>query len=292
MGKYAALREALLTDGTLDAARIRDPGLAPREVLTAAHDAGWVDAVLTHAIDRDMERRIGLPATPALTARARAAVAGTLAAARAALADGVASNLAGGTHHAGRGRGAGFCVFNDLAVTALTLLREGSARRVAVVDLDVHQGDGTHEICQGNPAVFTFSMHGARNFPRVKVPGTLDVALPDGAGDGLYLELLEAHLPSILDGFAPDLVLYQGGVDPLRGDRFGRLALSLEGLRARDRAVLAACRARGLPVATVLGGGYARDLARTVEAHANTIREAASSWHEIQRRRRRAAGVG
>jgi acetoin utilization deacetylase AcuC-like enzyme len=260
--------------------------------MECAHDGAWVGAVCAHAFDRSMERRIGLPASAALTARARASAAGTLAAARAALTEGVASNLAGGTHHAGRARGAGFCVVNDLAIATLTLLRGREARRVAIVDLDVHQGDGTHEICQGNRSVFTFSMHGARNFPRVKIAGVLDVELPDLTDDALFLEILTVKLPSILDGFAPDLVLYQAGVDPLRGDRFGRLALSLEGLRARDRFVLGECRNRGIPVATVMGGGYARDLARTIEAHANTVREAADSWREIQGRRARAASVG
>jgi acetoin utilization deacetylase AcuC-like enzyme len=231
-----------------------------------------------------MERRVGIPVNAALVARARAAASGTLLAARAALREGVAANLAGGTHHAGRARGAGFCVVNDLAIAARVLLGNGEARRVAVVDLDVHQGDGTNEICAGNRAIFTFSMHGERNFPRVKVLGSVDVALPDATGDAVFLEILAKHIPTILDGFAPDLVLYQAGVDPLRGDRFGRLALTLEGLRARDALVLRACAGRGIPVATVMGGGYARDPALTVEAHQNTVREAAAAWSRLRAR--------
>ncbi len=274
MGKYAAVRERLLAEGTLRPEEVRDPGLASREDLLAAHDASWVDAVLSFDVGAEMERRIGLPVGEPFVRRARASVAGTLGAARAALREGVASNLAGGTHHAGRARGAGFCVVNDLAVAAAVLLAEGSVRRLAIVDLDVHQGDGTAEILGGRRDVFTFSMHGARNFPRVKVPGTLDVPLPDGTGDAAFLEILDRHLPALLDGFGPDLVLYQAGVDAMEGDRFGRLALGLEGLRDRDRCVLGECRRRGIAVATVMGGGYGRDLGRTIEAHAGTVREA------------------
>jgi len=277
MGKYAAVRDALVADGTLAPQAIADPGMLSREELLAAHDEAWVDAVLTHTVGAEMSKRIGLPVDEALSRRARAAAAGTLAAARAALADGVACNLAGGTHHAGLARGAGFCVFNDLAVTARLLLSERLVARVAIVDLDVHQGDGTAEILGGDRRVFTFSMHGARNYPRVKIAGTLDIDLEDGTGDARFLEELERHLPAILEGFAPDLVLYQSGVDPLRGDRFGRLALTLDGLARRDRTVLEACIARRIPIATVMGGGYARDPAHTVIAHANTVREAAAA---------------
>ena len=278
MGKYEAIRTGLIAEGTLEATHVLDPGLADRDSLLCAHDAAWVDAVLACRVGAEMEKRIGISVDGALVARSRASAAGTLAAARAALREGVASNLAGGTHHAGRARGAGFCVVNDLAIAALRLLGSGEARRVAIVDLDVHQGDGTNEICVGNRAIFTFSMHGERNFPRVKVPGTLDVALPDATGDAEFLGILASRLPTILDGFAPDLVLFQAGVDPLRGDRFGRLALTIEGLRARDALVLRECRERGIPVATVMGGGYGRDLAPTIEAHKNTVREAAAAW--------------
>ncbi|HKE01482.1 MAG TPA: histone deacetylase [Planctomycetota bacterium] len=283
MRKYRVLRELLVAEGTLREEDVADPGLVSREDAETAHDPEWVDAVFAARVDREMEKRIGLPVTPALSARARAAAAATLGAARAALRDGIASNLAGGTHHAGRARGAGFCLLNDLAIAALVLRRDGAVRRVAIVDLDVHQGDGTHEILAGRRDAFTFSMHGARNFPRVKVAGDLDVELPDGAGDEVFLDALDRDLPRVLDGFGPDLVLYQAGVDPLRGDRFGRLALSHGGLRERDRRVIASCRARGIPVATVLGGGYARDLERSIEAHANTIREAKRAHDDVTR---------
>lgn len=282
MPKYAAVREALLTEGTLRTADVRDPGLASRLELEAAHDPAWVEAILTHTVGPEMERRIGLPLGPALERRARAAAAGTLGAARAALTEGVAVHLAGGTHHAGRARGAGFCLVNDIAIAASVLLREGAVRRVAVVDLDVHQGDGTHEIFADVKEVFTFSMHGACNFPRVKIPGRRDVALVDGTQDGAFLEALASELPAILDSFAPDLVLYQAGVDPLAGDRFGRLALTEAGLRARDRLVFSACSSRRIPVAAVLGGGYAREIGRTVAAHVNTVREAGAAWRGFQ----------
>lgn len=275
MGKYHAVREALLNDGTLSRDELRAPELLNREEMSAAHDPTWVDAVLSHRVGAEMEKRIGMPVNEALTRRARAAAAGTLASARAALREGIACNLAGGTHHAGRARGAGFCIINDLAITTNILLREGAVKRVAIVDLDVHQGDGTAEILAGNPDVFTFSMHGEKNFPRVKVPGTLDIALPDGAGDSLFLQKLHENLPKILLMFEPSIVLYQAGVDPLAGDRFGRLALTPQGLCERDRVVISAVRKLGIPLVTVMGGGYARDLARTVEAHAATVREAA-----------------
>ena len=270
MAKYRLVREQLCAEGTLDT--VTDPGLIDRADLCRAHAPEWVDAVLTGTVPAPMVARIGLPMTAAVVRRARAAAAGTLAAARAALRHGAAANLAGGTHHAGRARGAGYCLFNDLATAAATLLAEGAVRRVAIVDLDVHQGDGTAEICGGWPAVFTFSMHGARNFPRVKVPGTLDVDLPDQTGDTEFLAQLDQHLPRVLDDFAPDLVLYQAGVDPLAGDRFGRLALTEAGLHARDQRVVRGARDRGIPIATVMGGGYGRDLAATVRAHANTVR--------------------
>lgn len=282
MGKYGAARTLLISEGTLRAEEVRDPGLLSREEMCAAHDAAWVEAILTLQVAPEMEKRIGIPVDRAFSNRARAAGAGTLAAARAALREGIASNLAGGTHHAGPARGAGFCIINDLAITTKVLLSEQSVRRVAIVDLDVHQGDGTAEILANDRRVFTFSMHGEKNFPRIKIPGTLDVALPDGAGDDLYLSKLHEHLPGILLDFAPDLVLYQAGVDSLAGDRFGRLALTLDGLRERDRSLIAAVRKLNIPLVSVFGGGYGRDLSRTVEAHANTVREAVKYYNKTR----------
>jgi acetoin utilization deacetylase AcuC-like enzyme len=218
-------------------------------------------------------RRLGLPWSKALVRRSLLATGGTINASRWALRDGVGSNLAGGTHHAFPDHGEGFCVFNDVAVSVRVLRREGLARRAAIVDLDVHQGNGTASIFDGDPDVFTFSMHGAKNYPLFKTRSTLDVELSDGTGDEEYLNTLSDHLPRVL-AHEPDIVFYLGGADPYAGDKLGRLALSIEGLRARDEFVLRACRERGLPVATVLSGGYASDTNDTVEIHCNTIRAA------------------
>jgi acetoin utilization deacetylase AcuC-like enzyme len=195
-----------------------------------------------------------------------------MAAAAAAREDGVAANLAGGTHHAFADRGEGFCVFNDVAVATRVLQRDGHARRVAVVDLDVHQGNGTAAIFSGDDSVFTFSMHGEKNFPFRKEASDLDVALPDGAGDDEYLERLRAHLPTVMNRHRPDFVFYLAGADPYEGDRLGRLKLTMTGLQTRDEIVFTACRAAGLPVAITMSGGYATDVNAIVTIHANTIR--------------------
>jgi len=183
--------------------------------------------------------------------------------------------LAAGTHHAFRDRGEGYCVFNDVAVAARVLLREGAIERVLVVDCDVHQGNGTASIFSGDPAVFTLSFHGERNFPFRKETSDRDVSFPDGTGDAEYLEALAAHVPEVLDAHAPDLVFYLAGADPYEGDRLGRLKMTVDGLRARDRFVFEACASRGVPVASVMSGGYAEDVSAIVAIHTNTIREAA-----------------
>ena len=190
------------------------------------------------------------------------------------LADGIAANLGGGTHHAYADHGEGYCVFNDIAVAVRVLRREGAARRALIVDLDVHQGNGTAAIFAGDPDTFTFSMHGANNYPLRKEASSLDLALPDGTADADYLALLYQHLPRLLGAFRPEIVFYQAGVDPLAGDRLGRLGLSMEGLRRRDEYVLSCCARAGLPVVVTLGGGYARDVNDTVEAHCHTVRAA------------------
>ena len=206
------------------------------------------------------------------------AVFGTVLAARAALEDGVAGNLAGGTHHAFADHGTGFCVFNDIAVAARALQREGLIERALVVDLDVHQGDGTAAIFADDPSVFTFSMHGANNFPFHKQRSSLDVELLDGCQDSEYIACLERHLPRALDLARPDIVFFQAGVDPLDGDQLGRLRLSLDGLRRRDRIVATAARRTGAPLVLTLGGGYARPIALSVDAHVGTWREARAAF--------------
>ncbi|MDQ3805126.1 MAG: histone deacetylase, partial [Acidobacteriota bacterium] len=218
-------------------------------------------------------RRLGLPWSKALVRRSFLATGGTIAAAHAALREGAGSNLAGGTHHAFPDHGEGFCVLNDVAVAVRVLRRDRLARRAAVVDLDVHQGNGTAAIFEGDAEVFTFSMHGAKNYPLFKTRSSLDVGLADGTGDGEYLETLARHLPRVFE-HAPEVVFYLGGADPYAGDKLGRLALTMPGLRARDELVLRACRDRRVPVATVMSGGYAADINDTVEIHCNTIRAA------------------
>jgi acetoin utilization deacetylase AcuC-like enzyme len=226
-----------------------------------------------------MQRRIGFPWSPEMVERSRRSVGATIAAARAALDDGVAANLAGGTHHSFADRGEGFCVFNDVAVAARVLQSDGGARRIAIIDLDVHQGNGTAAIFAGDASVFTFSMHGEKNFPFRKETGDLDVPLPDGTGDIEYLESLRHHLDAVLNRHQPDFVFYLAGADPYEGDRLGRLKLTIAGLRARDEFVFSCCHQRRLPVAVSMSGGYAADVNAIITIHANTIRTAARTWH-------------
>jgi acetoin utilization deacetylase AcuC-like enzyme len=264
--KYARLRALLAADGAFD---LEAAPLADAATIQLAHDAGYVRAILDGSAGERVMRRIGFPWSPELVRRTLASVGGTLAASRDAMAHGFGGNLAGGTHHAFRGEGSGFCVFNDLAVAILALRRDGLAARAAVIDLDVHQGDGTASIFEDDPAVLTFSMHGANNFPFRKQCSGIDIALADGTGDAEYLRRLREVLPEVL-AFRPQVVFYQSGVDTLAGDRLGRLALTLDGLKQRDRLVLEA--SRGIPLVITLGGGYAEPIERTAEAHANTFR--------------------
>ena len=274
MAKYPLLLERLLADGTVAAADLIEPAPASLDDLRLVHTVEYLAALEAGTLEPAAVRRIGVPWSPALWRRSRLAAQGTLEAARAALADGLAANLAGGTHHAFAGHGEGFCVLNDVAVAIRVLQRDGRLRRALVVDLDVHQGNGTAAIFEGDADVFTFSMHGERNYPVRKMRSTLDVALADGTGDEEYLELLAGHLADILGRFAPEIVFYLAGVDPVRGDRYGRLALSDDGLRRRDRHVLETCRGRGLPVVITIAGGYAPTPARTAELHAHVFHEA------------------
>jgi acetoin utilization deacetylase AcuC-like enzyme len=275
MAKYRRVREALLSSGVLSPGELHPSGPVPREVLARAHGAAYLDALFGPAGLSDAEqRRLGFPFTPALLLNARAAVGGTLAAARCALEDGLSGNLAGGTHHAFADHGEGYCLFNDVAVAVRQLQAEGAVRRAVVVDLDVHQGNGTAALFAGDETVFTFSMHGEKNFPFRKQPSCRDVGLPDGTGDADYLEALARHLPEVLEAAGADVLFYQAGVDPLAADALGRLSLTHAGLAARDRMVLEAAWRRGLPAVLTLGGGYASPLEATVEAHVGTYRVA------------------
>lgn len=267
--KYRAVMVALRESGQPVTEHAPEP--MPRPWLEAVHDPAYVAEVFAAAVPAIKERRIGFPVTPHIAARVAHTSGGTWLAAQLARRHGYAANSAAGSHHALHDTGAGYCVFNDLAVTANRLLAEGDAHRVLIVDLDVHQGDGTASLMAGRDDVFTLSFHAEKNFPARKARSTLDVPLPDGMEDAAYLATLAEVLPPVLDEFAPDIVLYQAGVDPHRDDRLGRLALSDEGLQARDRFVVAQVRGRGLPVASALGGGYGTDPMLIGQRHARSM---------------------
>jgi acetoin utilization deacetylase AcuC-like enzyme len=267
MRKYGLLAETLVAKGLAPLGFVT-PEPASADILLRAHDPAYVDAVLACDVGREIERAIGLPVDAALVRRSRASVGGTLLAGRLALAEGLAGSAAGGSHHARRQQGAGFCVLNDVAVAARTLQAEGLVRRVLVVDLDVHQGDGTADCLALSPDLFTLSIHCENNYPAQKIAGDLDIGLPDRLDDAGYLDVLRARLPPLLDAFAPDLVFYNAGVDPHRDDRLGRLCLTDDGLLARDRFVVAQARARGIALAAVIGGGYTHDVDALARRHA------------------------
>jgi acetoin utilization deacetylase AcuC-like enzyme len=274
MRKYAMVRDLLAADGVFrfDQADPAEPG-----IIKLAHDAGYVDRFLAGALDRQIIRRIGFPWSDGLVRRTLASVGGSLAAAEDALRFGWGGNLAGGTHHAFRAEGSGFCVFNDIAVVIQWLRARGLIRRAAVIDLDVHQGDGTAQIFEDDPAVLTLSIHGRNNFPFRKQMSKIDIDLADGVGDAEYLERLEEVLPRVF-GFGADFLVFQSGVDALATDALGRLALTPRGMAARDRMVLEACHRYGAPLLLTLGGGYSKPLERTAEAHAATYRMAAAVY--------------
>ncbi len=274
MGKYPALHAILLAEGLIAEREVVEPGEVAREDLLLVHTPAYVEQVFTGDLAPDTAKRLGFPWSPTLLRRARLAVQGTIDAARRALDDGISANLAGGTHHAFADRGEGYCTFHDVAVALRVLQRERRIGRALVVDLDVHQGNGTASIFERDDSVFTFSMHGARNFPLRKERSDLDVELPDGLEDEGYLEQLAQHLPACFERSRPDIVAYLAGVDVAAGDRFGRLALSQAGIGARDRLVHEACRARGVPVAIVLAGGYASTAEITADLHAEVHRAA------------------
>jgi len=272
IAKYERLREQILIDGIISADTLREPDRVTRSDLLLVHTADYVDRFLGGRMSAAELRRIGFPWSTALVERSVRAVGGTCEAAVAALEDGVAMNLAGGTHHAFADHGEGFCVFNDVAVAIRMLQRSGQVRRAAIVDLDVHQGNGTNAIFAGDDSVFTFSMHGGRNYPFKKVPGTLDVELDDGTNDDEYLRLLADHLPKVLARAQADLVVYLAGADPHEGDALGRLRLTFDGLARRDAFVIDLCREVGLPVAITIAGGYGRNIDDSVRVHLETAR--------------------
>lgn len=269
--KFELVRDRLLDEKTVSQAEFVEPLPAAVADVLLVHTEDYVTRLRAGALTERELRRLGLPWSKALVRRSFLAAGGTLAAAKWALANNIASNLAGGTHHAFADRGEGFCVLNDVAIAIRVLRREKLIERAGIIDCDVHQGNGTATIFAGDTNVFTFSMHGAKNYPLFKATSTLDVELPDKTSDAEYLATLAEHLPRVF-ALRPDIVFYLGGADPFAGDKLGRLALSIEGLRARDEMVLAECRARRVPIVTTMSGGYAADINDTVEIHCNTIR--------------------
>ncbi len=278
MGKFPALRRILRREGLLPRRDVLEPAPAPWTDLLLAHTAGYLARLDRGTLGRRAERRMGLPWSRGLVRRSRLAVQGTVEAARMALRDGIAANLAGGTHHAFPDRGEGYCVLNDVAVAVRLLRLSGDARRILVLDLDVHQGNGTAAVLGDEPGVTTFSLHAEKNYPWRKVPSTRDAALPDRTGDEAYLEMLAAELPPLLGAARPELVFYLAGVDPVAGDRYGRLSLTREGLRRRERLVLRTMRRQGVSVTLLLSGGYARSPEATADLHAEAHRAAAEIY--------------
>lgn len=278
MDKFSRLAALLLAEGVPGPGGFHQPQPIDIETLRLVHAEDYVRGVIEQSLPADIVRRIGMPNSESVATRARVATGGTLLAARLALEHGVACNTAGGSHHAAAESGAGFCVFNDVAVAARRLLAEGMIGKALVVDLDVHQGDGTARIFEDDPSVFTFSMHAEKNFPARKAVSDLDVELADGTGDAAYLEKLAEILPALLEREAPDLVFFNAGVDPHADDKLGRLSLSDDGLARREAFVLGCCVRRQIPVAGVIGGGYDADIDRLAHRHALLHRAAREAF--------------
>jgi acetoin utilization deacetylase AcuC-like enzyme len=275
MIKYSMLRERVARDAICGPGELLTPRAVADQEILRAHVPHYLKRVASGKLTQKEVRRIGFPWSEKMVERSRRASGGTLGACLAALEDGFAANLAGGTHHAFSDRGEGYCVFNDSAIAARAVQAAGLVERVVVIDTDVHQGNGTAAILQGDPTVFTFSVHGAKNFPFHKEESDLDAPLPDGAGDTEFLATLDRGLKAALDAADADLAIYLAGADPFEGDRLGRLSVTKSGLAERDRIVLKTCRERGIPVAVTMAGGYAREVEDTVDVHFQSIRRAA-----------------
>lgn len=267
MSKFGKLCELLLADTIVTSEQIHTPNPPPREWIQLIHTPDYIQAYCNGTLDPKAQRRIGLPWSPGLVTRTCTAVGGTILTAQLALTHGIACNTAGGTHHAFPSYGSGFCIFNDLAIATRVLQTMGLVQKILILDLDVHQGDGTAFIFQNDPTVFTFSMHCQVNFPATKQKSDLDIPLPVGMDDDAYLQTLAHHLPDILSEVQPDLVLYDAGVDTHACDRFGKLALTDTGIYRREMQVLSTCIAAGYPVASVIGGGYGDDMKALIYRH-------------------------
>jgi acetoin utilization deacetylase AcuC-like enzyme len=275
MAKYSMLRERVTANGICGPGELRTPRAVTDEEVLRAHASGYLERVVCGNLTDKEVRRIGFPWSERMVERSRRASGGTLGACLAALEEGFAANLAGGTHHAFSDRGEGYCAFNDSAIAARAVQAAGLAQRVVVIDTDVHQGNGTAQILRGDLSAFTFSIHGAKNFPFHKEESDLDAPLPDGTADTTFLSTLERNLEKALDAADADLAIYLAGADPYEGDRLGRLSVTKRGLAERDRMVLEGCRARGIPVAVTMAGGYALNVEDTVDVHFQSIERAA-----------------
>ncbi len=284
MTKYSILRERIAGSSVCGPNELREPEAVTDEEILRAHSPDYLRRVVSGTLTEKEIRRIGFPWSERMVERSRRASGGTVGACLAALEDGFAANLAGGTHHAFADRGEGYCVFNDSAIAARAVQAAGLVERVVVVDTDVHQGNGTAAILAGDPTVFTFSIHGEKNFPFHKEESDLDVPLPDGADDATFLEALGEGLEQALDASEPGLAIYLAGADPFAGDRLGRLAVTKAGLAERDRIVLEGCRERGIPVAVTMAGGYSRDVGDIVDVHFQSVGLAARMTHPQKER--------
>lgn len=276
--KYELVKQQLVHEGTITDEQVYNPGLASDVQILKVHTAQYWESLKTLSLDKKAIRKIGLPVTRCSLKRAQNSVAGTISAARYALKDGVGINLAGGTHHAYAGHGEGFCVLNDIAISAMGILSEDEAASILVIDLDVHQGNGTAKIFENDKRVFTFSMHGENNYPLHKEKSDLDVALPLNCDDDYYLQQLKNILPQLIASVSPDIIYFQAGVDVLATDKLGKLALTKHGVKQRDEFVIKSCHINKIPLVITMGGGYSQKLTDLVEAHCNTFRTALSIY--------------
>lgn len=279
MEKYSLLPEQLVYEGTVTESQFFEPKPLAVDAILRTHDSAYWEKLSNLKLSKQEERKTGFPLSSSLVKREITIMSGTVDAARYAFQDGISMNIAGGTHHAFTNRGEGFCLLNDLAIAAKEMQHEGLARKCLIVDLDVHQGNGTAEIFKNDDSVFTFSMHGASNYPMYKEVSNRDIGLKDGIEDDEYLSLLDANLPMIIEQFQPDLILYQCGVDVLKSDKLGRLGLSLEGCKQRDSIVLSLAKSNKIPLVAAMGGGYSEDIKLIIEAHANTFRLASELYY-------------
>ncbi|NVJ86127.1 MAG: histone deacetylase [Algoriphagus sp.] len=272
MEKYELLPEQLIYEGTVHSSNFFKPQPLPEEEIIAIHNLAYWEKLKNLQLSRSEERATGFPLSEELVKREVLIVGGSIEAANYALTHGIAMNIAGGTHHAFSDRGEGFCLLNDIALASNFLLSQGLAQKVLVVDLDVHQGNGTASIFRNRPEVFTFSMHGQKNYPHRKERSDLDVELPDGIEDDSYLKLLSSHFPRLIESFEPDFIIYQSGVDVLKTDKLGRLGMTLEGVQKRDYKVLSIAKKNNIPIMCCMGGGYSPQIRHIIEAHAQVYR--------------------